>query len=230
MTIRAKLYAAIVLTILGPLATTAVALHGMSQMGDRFDQAQQRAQDETIARELKFAVTDVNGWQTAYGYDNGASRPIFVRSATKLREDLALAADELTEPHEQALLNRLEGEFKEFMRLDAIAYRELRNGNAERVRQLFLGPEIENFQAMAKTSEILAAYEARRAEAADGDFTQAKDDARKRLIAVALGAGIVIILLLVTAQDVVRLALEGEKVVGRRRPDEDEDKDDDDRS
>ena len=43
MTIRAKLYAAIVLTILGPLATTAVALHGMEQMGDRFDEVQERA-------------------------------------------------------------------------------------------------------------------------------------------------------------------------------------------
>ena len=227
MSIRAKLYAAIALTILGPVATTAVALHGMSQMGDRFDQAQQRAQDESVARELKFAVTDVNGWQTAYGYDNGASRPIFVRSAAQLRKDLALAGEELTEPHEKALLDRLQGEFNEFMRLDVIAYRELRNGNQERVRQLFLGPEIRNFQAMATTSEVLAAYEARRAEAADRDFTAARDDARKQLIAVALGAGIVIILLLVTAQDVARLALEGERVAGRRRPDADEDASDD---
>ena len=43
MTIRAKLYAAIVLTILGPVVTTAVALHGMGQMGDRFDEVQERA-------------------------------------------------------------------------------------------------------------------------------------------------------------------------------------------
>ena len=44
MTIRAKLYAAIVLTILGPLATTAVALHGMSQIGDRFDEVRERGE------------------------------------------------------------------------------------------------------------------------------------------------------------------------------------------
>ena len=41
MTIRAKLYAAIVLTILGPLATTAVALQGMSQLGDSFDEVRE---------------------------------------------------------------------------------------------------------------------------------------------------------------------------------------------
>src|ERR671934_79113 len=82
MTIRAKLYAAIVLTILGPLATTAVALHGMGQMGDRFDEVQERARHESIALQLKFAVTDVNGWQTAYGYDKGRSRPVFERVAS----------------------------------------------------------------------------------------------------------------------------------------------------
>ena len=43
MTIRAKLYTAIVLTVLGPLATTAVALQGMSQLGDRFDEVGERA-------------------------------------------------------------------------------------------------------------------------------------------------------------------------------------------
>ena len=75
MSIRAKLYAAIVLTILGPLATTGVALVGMSEMGDRFDEVQERARDEALARELKFQVTDMNGWQTAYGYegDDGAA-------------------------------------------------------------------------------------------------------------------------------------------------------------
>ncbi len=52
MTIRAKLYAAIVLTIVGPLATTAVALHGMGQMGDRYDAVRERAQHEAVALEL----------------------------------------------------------------------------------------------------------------------------------------------------------------------------------
>src|ERR687890_2112205 len=96
MTIRAKLYAAIVLTILGPLATTAVALHGMGQMGDRFDEVQERARHESIALQLKFGVTDVNGWQTAYGYDDGRSRPRFEASVAAFRSDLVRARGELT--------------------------------------------------------------------------------------------------------------------------------------
>ena len=54
MTIRAKLYTAIVLTILGPLATTAVALHGMAQLGDRFDEVREDGSQEATALQLKF--------------------------------------------------------------------------------------------------------------------------------------------------------------------------------
>jgi hypothetical protein len=219
MTIRAKLYAAIVLTILGPLATTAVALHGMSQMGDRFDEVQERARHEAVALELKFAITDMNGWQTAYGYDNGRSRPIFERSVQTLREDLRRATATFTERRERALLRELKRDFAGFMALDVVAYRALRRGDEERVRDLFLGPEIARFTAMAETADRLATYQASRAAAAERAFDDARDDARKRLITVALGAGIVIVLLLITASDVARMALEGERHVRARSDD-----------
>jgi hypothetical protein len=218
VTIRAKLYAAIVLTVLGPIATTAVALHGMSELGDRFDQVQERAEHESIARELKFAVTDVNGWQTAYGYDNGRSRPRFVREANALRADLDAADDTLIDPQERVLLERLRRQFDGFMRLDAVAWDALQAGRQDRVRQIFLGPEIERFESMAATADRLAAYETRRVAETDTAFDDARDDARRRLIAVGLGAGVVIILLLFAANDIARMALEGERVSGRRRP------------
>jgi hypothetical protein len=211
MTIRAKLYAAIVLTILGPLATTAVALHGMGQMGDRFDEVQDRSRHESIALQLKFGVTDVNGWQTAYGYDKGRSRPVFERSVASFTSDLEAAARTLTDRRERELLAELTREFREFMRLDREAYRALRAGDEQRVEDIFLGPEIARFSAMADTADRLAAYERERAAAAERAFDDARDDARKRLITVALGAGIVIVLLLVTASDVARMALEGER-------------------
>jgi hypothetical protein len=219
MTIRAKLYAAIVLTILGPLATTAVALHGMGQMGDRFDEVHERARHESIALELKFGVTDVNGWQTAYGYDSGRSRPVFERSAAKFQRDLRLAARTLTDTRERALLGELRRDFASFMALDGVAYRALRAGRHQRVRDIFLGPEIARFSAMAGTADRLARYESARAAKTQQAFDDARDDARKRLITVALGAGIVIVLLLVTASDVVRMALEGERHARARSDD-----------
>src|SRR5262245_34384749 len=218
MTIRGKLYAAIVLTILGPLATTAVALHGMSQMDHRFDEVRARAADESLAREIKFAVTDMNGWQTAYGYDSGRSRPQFVRSAATLTRNLEAASRQLTDPTEQALLGQLKAEFRGFMALDAIAFRALKAGDEQRTKQIFLGPEIRRFQSMADTADRLAGYETARAQAATSSFDDVRDDARRRLIAVALGAGVVIILLLVAANDVARLALEGEKHTRRGTP------------
>jgi hypothetical protein len=211
VTIRAKLYAAIALTILGPLATTAVALHGMDQMGDRFDEVRERQRHESIALQLKFGVTDVNGWQTAYGYDNGRSRSRFQDAVEVFRADLRDAGGTLTGRRERALLHDLRREFEGFMGLDVIAYRELQAGRYGAVREIFLGPEIARFEAMAETAERLARYEQRRATATDAAFDDARRDARRRLVAVALGAALVIVLLLVTASDVARLAIEGER-------------------
>jgi hypothetical protein len=188
-----------------------VALHGMGQMGDRFDEVQERAQHESIALQLKFGVTDVNGWQTAYGYDGGRSRPVFERSVVQFRRDLRTAAATLTGARERELLDRLRTDFRGFMEIDVQAYRALRAGDERRVRDLFLGPEIARFSAMADTADELAAYQRQQAAATQRAFAEAKDDARKRLITVALGAAIVIVLLLVTASDVARLALEGER-------------------
>jgi hypothetical protein len=224
MTIRAKLYAAIVLTIIGPLATTAVALHGMSQLGDRFDEVSARGQNQAVARELKFLVTDVNGWQTAYGYAGGDFRERFVASAGKLRRELDLAADQLTDEREAPLLSRLAGQFDRFMRLDELAWRALQAGNPEETKRILLGPELRRFEAMAATAEELADYEAEEATATEAAFDDARDDARRRLIAVALGAALVIVLLLVTANDIARMALEGERTVrGRKPPDASDD-------
>lgn len=216
MTIRAKLYTAIALTILGPLATIAVALHGMAQLGDRFDEVRASARQQALALQVKFDVTDMNGWQTAYGYDGGRSRPRFEASVQALEEELRRAESAMREPRERALLDELRSEFDEFMALDVVAYRALRAGREARVREIFLGPEIERFEALAATAERLAGYESRRAAATERAFDKARDDARRRLIAVALGAAVVIVLLLVTANDIARMALEGERSTSRR--------------
>ena len=104
MTIRAKLYVAILLTVIGPVITIAVALHGMNRLGDRFDEVQERSDQRALALNLKFGVTDFNGWQTAYGYDDGASRPRFESSVRRFRADFARARTELNDPREARLL------------------------------------------------------------------------------------------------------------------------------
>jgi hypothetical protein len=212
VTIRAKLYVAILLTVIGPVITIAVALHGMGQLGDRFDEVQERADHRALALDLKFGVTDFNGWQTAYGYDDGASRPRFERSVRQFRIDLTAARNELTDRRETRLLNDIRATFEEFLRLDEEAYAALQRGDDARVKQIFLGPELRLFDDMASRSDELARYEARGATATEKAFDDSREDSRRGLIAVGLGAALVIVLLLVTAGDIARLAIEGHRV------------------
>jgi hypothetical protein len=208
VTIRAKLYAAIAMTILGPVITIGVAFAAFQSLSDRFDEVSDRSDRQALALEIKYAVTDVNGWQTAYGYDDGASRPRFERSARNVRRLLAAADRRLTEPRERAILARLHRSFDAFMDLDVVAYRALQAGQDRRVKQIFLGPEIRNFEAMAAAAGDLAAEEQRRNDEGERSFDQRLTDAKKTLVVVGLGAGVLIVLLLLTASDIARLALE----------------------
>jgi hypothetical protein len=208
VTIRAKLYVAILLTVIGPVITIAVALHGMSMLGDRFDEVQLRSDQRALALDLKFGVTDFNGWQTAYGYDDGASRPRFEQSVRQFRMDLAAARNELTDRHETRLLDEIRVRFAKFMELDREAYAALQRGEDARVKEIFLGPELRLFDAMASRADELARFEARSATVTEQGFDDSREDSRRALIAVALGAALVIILLLVTASDIARMALE----------------------
>jgi hypothetical protein len=196
------------MTVLGPLVTIGVAFAAFQSLSDRFDEVSARSKRQALALELKYAVTDVNGWQTAYGYDNGRSRPEFERSAQNVRRLLALADRELTEPRERAILARLHRSFDDFMRLDAVAWQALQEGNEARVKEIFLGPEIRNFEAMAAAASDLAAEQARRVAQVEQRFDNRLSDAKKALVVVGLGAGVLIILLLLTASDIARLALE----------------------
>lgn len=208
MTIRAKLYAAMAMTVLGPVITIAVAFAAFSSLSNRFDEVSARSERQALALELKYAVTDVNGWQTAYGYDNGASRPKFESSAQNVRLLLSKAKGELTEPRERAPLAGLSSSFGAFMDLDVVAYRALRAGQEQRVRRLFLGPEIRNFEAMAQAASALAVEESRRTDQAQRRFDTRLTDGKKSLVIVGLGAAVLIVLLLLTASDIARLALE----------------------
>ena len=63
-------------------------------------------------------------------------------------------------------------------------------------------------EAMASAAGQLAAEDARRNADAQRRFDQRLSDAKKALVVVGLGAGVLIVLLLLTASDIARLALE----------------------
>jgi CHASE3 domain sensor protein len=215
MTIRAKLYAALAVTVAGLLVTAAVGIWGMSRLGDRFDEVQQASDAQALALQLKFDVTDFNGWQTAYGYDDGKSRPIFLRSVARFRTDLARAKHELARPQEQRALAEIESAFNDFMELVARAFNALQAGQTGEVKRLFLGPELTNFDRAATAAQQLAAYEAARVTAQDRDFKDARKDALRLLIAVSAIAALLVVILLITANDLAKAA---EAALERRPP------------
>ena len=206
MTIRSKLYAAIAVTVAGLALTAGVGVWGMNRLSDRFDGVQRAADARALALQVKFAIADFNGWQTAYGYDNGKSRPIFLRSVAGFRATLARAKLELKRPIERSLLEEITAAFGDFMRLDRVAWSALQAGRTAQVRRLFLGPEIANFRRAAAGAQRLAQVEDKRAGAEERKFRDARKNALRSLIGASLIAALLVAILLVTALDLARTA------------------------
>ena len=206
MTIRSKLYAAIVVTVAGLALTAGAGIWGMNRLSDRFDGVQRADAARALALQLKFGVADFNGWQTAYGYDNGKSRPIFLSSVAGFRGTLARAKLELRRPIERTLLAEINVAFGDFMRLDKVAWAALQAGRTAQVRRLFLGPEIANFRRAAAGAQGLAQVEEKRANAEERRFRDARKDALRALIGASIVAALLVAILLVTALDLARMA------------------------
>jgi hypothetical protein len=206
MTIRAKLYTAIVVTVAGLALTAGVGIWAMSRLGDRFDRVENASDARALALQLKFDVTDFNGWQTAYGYDGGESRPEYVAAFRRFEKNLSRARKELQGAGELRLLFRIAAAAADFERLDARSWAALQAGRTHEVRRLLLGPEIENFHRVATAAQQLASLEDARAPREETAFSDARTDALRLLIAASIVAALLVVILLVTASDLARRA------------------------
>ena len=159
-------------------------------------------------------MTDFNGWQTAYGYDDGASRPRFESSVRQFRDRPRRGAQGAHGPRETRAAERDPRAVRpSSWRSTTWRTRALQRGDDARVKRIFLGPELRALRRRWRAARSeLARYEARGATATEKAFDDAREDSRRGLIAVALGAALVIVLLLVTAADIARLAIEGHRV------------------
>ena len=206
MTIRAKLYTAIVVAVAGLALTVGVGVWGMARLGHRFDRVQRAADARALALQLKFDVTDFNGWQTAYGYDGGKSRQRYVDSFARFRRHFALARSRLTGTGEVAVLDRIEAATDDFARLDRASWAALQAGRAAEVKRILLGPELVNFDRAATASQALSELEDARAADENRAFRDSRGDALRLLVAASIVAALLVILLLVTATDLAKRA------------------------
>ena len=206
MTIRAKLVTAVTVAIAGLALTAGAGIWGMNRLSERFDGVQDASDARALALQLKFGVTDFNGWQTAYGYDNGMSRPIFLSSVAAFRPTLDRARSRMPKSQEQQLLNEMSRAFRDFMRIDDQAWAALQAGRTGVVKRLFLGPEIVNFQRMARAAQQLAMLEDDVATREEKEFKDARTDALRYLIGASVIAGLLVAILIATALDLARSA------------------------
>ena len=163
-------------------------------------------------------MTDVNGWQTAWGYDDGALAPASSSSSVAdFRRDLREANERLTEPRERQLLREFEAGFADFMRLDERSWNALQARARGRHEADPARPRARDLRGRrrGRRSGSRPTRPSRRGPPRQPSTTLRMTCAR-RLVAVALGAAVVIVLLLLTASDLARMALEGERQ--RRAP------------
>ena len=180
MTIRAKLYAAIVLTVLGPLATTAVALNGIRRWATASTRCGKRSQHEALARELKFQVTDMNGGRPPTATPAAPCRR-GSRLGRRAPAELEAAPKDVHRRARGRALNEQQGDFA-FMELDAVAWHALQ---ARQTRRASNGscsvPSCGRFETMADTAGRARHHEEQQATATtENSFNHARDDARKR--------------------------------------------------
>lgn len=74
------------------------------------------------------------------------------------------------------------------------------------MRRILLGPEITNFRRAARGAQRLAAAEGAHASVQAHSFRDAREDALRLLIVASLIAGVLVVILLVTANDLARAA------------------------
>ena len=219
MTIRGKLVTAIVVAVAGLALTAGVGIWALNRVGGRLGAVQAAADARALALQLKFDVTDFNGWQTAYGYDDGASRAAYLASVRRFRGTLDRARASMRRREESALLDRIDAAAADFMRLDRDAWAALQAGRKDEVKRLLLGPEIENFKRAAAAADALAVAEDRYAGREEQRFKDARRVAMRYLIVAAILGSLLVVILLVTANDLARSA-EGRLEAGdEREPD-----------
>ena len=161
----------------------------------------------------------MNGWQTAYGYAGGDFRDRFVACGGELEPRARAGGRDV---HGRRVSTRCStgssDEFDGFMELDEVAWRELQEGRPEETKRILLGPELQPLRGDGRDRRGARGLPGRRRPTpTEHAFDDARDEARRRLIAVALGAGVVILLLLVTANDIARHGARGRAPRPRRR-------------
>jgi methyl-accepting chemotaxis protein len=139
-----------------------VALWSTSTLGSGYDDVTKKvAPQREQAIDMKYQITNVNGWQTAYGYDEGASRGAFEQSVKEFNASYdKLKALTRDWPTTAAVTARIGADFAAFMALDAETWKAGQTtgwGKDGRAAHLILNENIAAFTKVAEDTDALIA-------------------------------------------------------------------------
>ncbi len=141
----------------------------------------------------QYCVTDVNGWQTAYGYDEGASRPQFEKAAKACQAIIDTTVAAVKGLEDEPAANALNEAFGAFMALDETTWEAGQASGwdkGSKAHELILNDNITAFQKAAAAADAFAQMQETDVQAGTKRF----DDAEASVHTMTIGALIVALL------------------------------------
>jgi methyl-accepting chemotaxis protein len=184
----------------------AIVVMGLTGFADQYRSTGEVRESQVLASwaaEAQFRSADLNGWQTAYAFDNfrgapgaaadsAGSRSLFLESAAGFADDLARLGElDLTGDQRRSLTAASEA-FGRFMAIDVqviAAYREGSPASSLRANDLVLGQALVEFESIATAVDDLAADATAQADAVSS-AAQAGASSAQRAMAIAGAAGL----------------------------------------
>ncbi len=194
-----RIIAGVVLIAVLILGTSLLALRSTGQITTAEGLLHAASTHVDNGSEAKSCLADVNGWQTAYGYDGGASRPQFEKAAKDCQAVIDRAVAAVAGLPDEPDAVAIKDGFAAFMAVDARAWESGQVdgfGEGSAARGLILGEGMEAFAAASQAARTFTDAQAGDLASARSGFASAKADVRRMTIgALALGALVVLLLL-----------------------------------
>ena len=127
--------------------------------------------------DIKYAAADLNGWQTGYVLDHGASRAAFEKSNAYLVKALATAKTASTDPADLATVGEIESAYNAFMKVDATTWAAVQAHDYAQAARLTLGPAVSAYNRIAAAVDRFVAQAHQEQVSATNSFSSTKSTA-----------------------------------------------------
>ncbi len=194
LSLRVKLFGGFGIVVGVMVLLVGAALLMQSQMAAATDHITGTATPKAEAgHDIKFAASDLVGWQEAYVMDKGHSRRPFLHSAAMFRHRLQHLRAISVDPQDAVDAKAVAARFAEFMQADGPVWAAVQAGDSATATRLALGPASAAYEKLIHATQTYLRGASADAAVAGRSF----HTAQSRSTMITLGAAAVAILLAV---------------------------------